>query len=105
MASRRIARFCAGAMEHAGLGEAAYFLRKAKSFISHAQVSLEGTDPLGHIKNGNAKIDSIIEQIGEALRELEASERALVLNKEEEDEKSAEEDDKHVQQNRHTRFD
>ena len=92
-ASSRNSRFYRGALEHAGLGEAAYFLRKAKSFIAHAQTSLENLDPLGRVSESNAKIDAIVKQIGDAMLEIEANERAPVLEQEEADEKSAEEED------------
>lgn len=91
--SRRNVGLYAGALEHAGLGESAYFLRKAKAYLAHAQTSLEGVDPLGHIKRSNKRIDVIIEQIGEALLEIEASERALVLHAEEQEENKKEDNE------------
>ena len=84
-ASRRNLRFHAGVLENAGLGEAAYFLKKARTFISYAQYALEHMDPGGHIDAGNAKIGEVVEKIAEALAELESGERALVLEKEQAD--------------------
>ncbi len=77
MRSRKNPRFLSGTLEHAGLGEAVYFLRKAKMFIAHAQTSLDGLDPLGSLERSNKNVDEIIRQIGEALKEIDASEREI----------------------------
>lgn len=65
-------------MNHAGLGEAAYFLRKARLQITYAQIALDGADPLGIVKNSSQQIDEIIQKIGDAMTAVEMGERELV---------------------------
>jgi hypothetical protein len=83
---RRISRFYAGAMESAGLGEAAHFLRKAKQQIVYAKFALENMEKADALDLTGHRVSAIIESIGEALSELETTEMALVVEAEEKEE-------------------
>ena len=80
--SSRFSRFYAGALESAGLGEAAFFLRKAKQNLSYALYAIENMDPEGNITFGSDRISKIVEDIGVALAELELGEQILIQESE-----------------------
>lgn len=86
---RRISRIYASTLESAALGESAFYLRKAKQYLLHAETACENGIAAHDISRSGAKINEIIASIGEALAEIEKTEKRIVL--EEEDEQPTEE--------------
>lgn len=78
-------------MEGAGLGEAAFFLNKAKQQISYAQIALENIDQSHALDATVVRLNALIQGIGEAMFEIETSESELVEAAEEHEEKEADE--------------
>jgi hypothetical protein len=82
---RKNQRIYAGAMESAGLGEAAHFLRKAKQQIVYAQFALENIDQTDSLESTSQRIGTLIKSIGEAMSEIETAELALIADAERKD--------------------
>lgn len=83
-----------GSLESAGLGELAYFLKKAKSQIDNARFTLDNTDfsrSLEILKNATEKISAIDRLIVDMRNDLEMAEQAALISMEEKETRETEE--------------
>lgn len=80
-----------GALESAGLGEIAYFLKKARQQLEHARFTLENIDftrSAEMVASSQSRIDAINNLMIEMRVDLEKAEQAALLQVEEAEEES-----------------
>lgn len=90
--SRRIAVIHKGALEAAGLGEVAYFLRKARQQLDHAKFALENIDfsrSAEMLQNAGSRVDAIEKLMLDMRDDLSKAEQAALVSVEEKEEKDA----------------
>lgn len=85
--SRKNLNFNRGVLENAGLGEAAFFLKKAKQNILYAAMALEHTDfssfdELTALQANIVKLRDLIVVVSEGMDQAERNLVAEVANKE-----------------------
>ena len=79
-AGRKNPKFYRGVLENAGLGEVAFFLKKAKQNLLYAVVALENTDfsSFDELSAIQAKIVKLRDFIAELSDDMEQTEQRLV---------------------------
>ena len=78
---RKNLKFFRGVLESAGLGEVAFFLKKAQQNISFAKVSLDNTDfsSFSKLPAIQEKIARIRNLIGEVDQDISSTEQSLLV--------------------------
>jgi hypothetical protein len=86
--SRRISRFRRGDLVSSGLGEAAYYLKKAKQNLSFAIFGLENADfdeAAEVLKGEDLSVESLTKKIAEMIAAVNRAEGKLIVLAEDRD--------------------
>lgn len=99
--SRKVAVIHTGALEAAGLGEVAYFLRKARQQIDHARFALENIDfsrSAKMLEDAGTRVDDIEKLMTDMRNALAWAEQAALDSAAEKEEFDAEEEKRKIEE-------